>query len=730
MKIFLSISSILIELRHSLQLDFIHKWIFIYWTMILSQAITKYTYMNFYKNFGSYINKQGKFMFKYILGVMIFSLGLMACSIDTATQLITPAEPVITPAEPVTPPAEPVITPAEPVITPAEPVITPAEPVITPAEPVITPAEPVITPAEPVITPAEPVITPVEPVITPAASELTMSFTRTKAFSFNWPAAKNATYYELYETATIGSGYSLIETTTKTSFDHVVPLYARLNAKYMLKSCSESACSPDSEEVFISTQTAEMTSSIGYAKASNTDANDYFGWNVSLSSDGNTLAVGATGEESNARVIGEDEDDNSAPDAGAVYVFIRSGTTWTQQAYVKASNTDANDQFGYSVSLSRDGNTLAVGALQESSNATGIIDADDEDDNSAPNAGAVYVFIRSGTIWTQQAYVKARNTGVDDEFGYSVSLSSDGNTLAVGAIGEDSNATGIDGADKDDNSAPKAGAVYVFIRSGTTWTQQAYVKASNTDANDHFGSSVSLSSDGNTLAVGAYLEESNAWNDDDNNLISGAGAVYVFSRSDTKWTQQAYVKASNTGVNYYFGYSVSLSSDGNTLAVGATGEDSNSWVDDNLIPGAGAVYVFIRSDTTWTQQAYVKAINTDANDYFGISASLSSDGNTLAVGAKYEGSNATGIDGADEFNLAPNAGAVYVFSRSGTTWTQQVYVKASNTDAFDSFGDSVSLSRDGNTLAVGAYLEESNAMGIGGDEDDNSTSAAGAVYLY
>jgi hypothetical protein len=190
------------------------------------------------------------------------------------------------------------------------------------------------------------------------------------------------------------------------------------------------------------------------------------------------------------------------------------------------------------------------------------------------------------------------------------------------------------------------------------------------------------------------------------------------------------VKASNTGVNYYFGYSVSLSSDGNTLAVGATGEDSNSWVDDNLIPGAGAVYVFIRSDTTWTQQAYVKAINTDANDYFGISASLSSDGNTLAVGAKYEGSNATGIDGADEFNLAPNAGAVYVFSRSGTTWTQQVYVKASNTDAFDSFGDSVSLSRDGNTLAVGAYLEESNAMGIGGDEDDNSTSAAGAVYLY
>ena len=230
-------------------------------------------------------------MSKYILGVMIFSLGLMGCNNDTidtiATQMTTLAEQVI-------PPAEPVITPAEPVIT---------------------------TP---------------EPVITPAASELTMSFTPTKVFRFNWPAATNATYYELYETATIGSGYSLIETTTETSFDHVVPLYARLNAKYMLKSCNDSACT-DSLEVFTSEQIAEMTSSIGYAKASNTGVDDHFGSSVSLSGDGNTLAVGAYREDSNATGIGEDEGDDSTRDAGAVYVFSRSGTTWTQQAYVKAS---------------------------------------------------------------------------------------------------------------------------------------------------------------------------------------------------------------------------------------------------------------------------------------------------------------------------------------------------------------------------------------------------------
>ena len=249
-------------------------------------------------------------MSKYILGVMIFSLGLMGCNNDTIpTQLITPVEKVITPPE---------------------------------------------------------------LVITPAASALTMSFTPTKGFRFNWPAATNATYYELYETATIGSGYDLIKKTTATSFDHVVPLYARLNAKYMLKSCSESACSPNSVEVFTSTKIAEMTSSIGYAKASNTDSNDYFGSSVSLSSDGNTLAVGAYQEESNARGIGEDEDDNSTSDAGAVYVFSRLGTMWTQQAYVKASNPGANDWFGSSVSLSSDGNTLAVGASREESNAGAV----------------------------------------------------------------------------------------------------------------------------------------------------------------------------------------------------------------------------------------------------------------------------------------------------------------------------------------------------------------------
>ena len=142
------------------------------------------------------------------------------------------------------------------------------------------------------------------------------------------------------------------------------------------------------------------------------------------------------------------------------------------------------------------------------------------------------------------------------------------------------------------------------------------------------------------------------------------------------------------------------------------------------------MYVFTRSGTTWTQQAYVKASNTGVTDHFGPSVYLSSDGNTLAVGAADEDSSATGIGGTESDNTATDSGAVYVFTRSGTTWTQQAYVKASNSAGGDGFGGSVSLSSDGNTLAVGSWLEDSSATGSGGDQTNNAVSASGAVYLY
>jgi len=473
--------------------------------------------------------------------------------------------------------------------------------------------------------------------------------------------------------------------------------------------------------ITVTRESANEFAQQAYIKASNTGQSDNFGYSVALS--GDTLAVGAVGEDSNATGIDGNEDDNSRSNAGAVYVFTRSDSQWSLQAYVKASNTGNADLFGTSVALS--GNTLAVGASGEDSNATGV--DGNEDDNSLNDAGAVYVFTRSDSQWSQQAYVKASNTDDSDLFGTSVALS--GNTLAVGASGEDSNATGVDG-NEDDNSLNDAGAVYVFIRSGTQWSQQAYVKASNTDVSDLFGTSVALSDD--TLAVGASGENSNATGIDGNendNSRSDAGAVYVFTRSDTQWNQQAYVKASNTGNSDLFGTSVALSDD--TLVVGASGENSNATgingnENDNSLNDAGAVYVFTRSDSQWSQQAYIKASNTDDSDLFGTSVALS--GDTLVVGASSENSNATGINGNENDNSLNDAGAVYVFTRSNTQWNQQAYVKASNTDDSDLFGTSVALSDD--TLAVGASGENSNATGIDGDQSDNSLNDAGAAYTF
>jgi hypothetical protein len=460
-----------------------------------------------------------------------------------------------------------------------------------------------------------------------------------------------------------------------------------------------------------------------YVKASNPDNLDFFGYAVSLSSDGNTLAVGAEEEDSSATGINGNQDDESATASGAVYIFVRTAGTWAQQAYIKPSH-DGHQFFGHAVSLSGDGNTLAVGAHEESS-------------SGGTYSGAAYVFVRSGTTWSQEARLKASNNNEYDFFGHSVSLSSDGTTLAVGAIGEDSAATGVDG-NETDNSLRSSGAVYVFVRSGSGWFQQAYVKASNTGEGDEFGTSVSLSNDGATLAVGAGSEDSSAAGIDgsqDDDSVLAAGAVYIFVRNGTTWSQEAYVKASNPGVGDEFGASLLLSGDGATLAVGARSEDGsamgmNGGQDDDSSLGAGAVYVFVRDGASWSQQAYVKASNPGAGDQFGTSVSLSSDGATLAVGADGEDSLAVGVNGDQANDLARSSGAAYVYVRSGATWAQQAYVKASNTGEGDYFGVAVSLSADGATLAVGADSEDSYATGVDGNQDDDSGFATGASYVF
>ena len=458
-----------------------------------------------------------------------------------------------------------------------------------------------------------------------------------------------------------------------------------------------------------------------YIKASNT-GNDQFGFSVAAS--GNTLVVGAPRESSDATGVNGDENNNSANGSGAVYVFTLSpGGVWSQQAYIKASNTGIGDEFGSSVDIS--GDTLVVGAAQERSNATGV--NGDQSDNSLIAAGAAYVFTRTAGVWSQQAYLKASNTEASDRFGTSVAIS--GDTIAVGAYTESSDADGIDGNDAD-NSASQAGAAYVFVRNGSTWSQQAYVKASNSDLGDRFGFSLDLS--GDTLVVGAEQEDSNAvgvGGDQDNNLSLSSGAAYVFVRTGTIWSQQAYLKASNNDSGDIFGVAVAI--DGDIIVVGATAEDSNAQGingdgDDDSFNRAGAAYIFNRSPTFWSEDAYVKASNTGASDNFGYSVAVS--GNTVLIGAYAEDSNATGIDGDETDNSESLSGAVYRFTRDAGMWSQEAYIKASNTDSFDRFGESVTIS--GQFSAIGANTESSSATGINGNESSNSFTAAGAVYAF
>jgi hypothetical protein len=419
----------------------------------------------------------------------------------------------------------------------------------------------------------------------------------------------------------------------------------------------------DSGAVYVFTHTAAGWEQQAYLKASNNRAGNAFGSSVSLSADGNTLAVGAPGEDNNGRGVEPPPGANTAPDSGAVYVFNRDATGWHQQTYIKSANSQPGDAFGTSVALSDDGATLAVGANGEGSDLTGVNPAGDN--FNAASSGAAYVFTLGTDGWTQQAYLKASNTGQGDAFGFAVSVNADGNTLAVGARQESG-----DGLDQASNAVGVSGAVYIFERNGLQWSQQAYVKALDPFMGDLFGSSLDLSADGNTLAVGSPHESS-----------------------------------ASTGVN------------GDPTGVGQV--------------NSGAVYVFAREGTTWAQKAYVKSSNTFAVDVFGSAVALSADGNTLAVGAPQEFSPAKGIGGPQTTRNLHFAGSVYVFTRdSALQWSQRTYVKASNTGQDDQFGFSLGLSGDGTMLAVGANSEASSATGVNGDQSDNTAQQAGAVYLY
>lgn len=355
-------------------------------------------------------------------------------------------------------------------------------------------------------------------------------------------------------------------------------------------------------------------------------------------------------------------------------------------------------EFGRTVTLSADGSTMAVASRQAGN-------------------GLVQVYTRpTGDWWYRQAVL--RPASWSEDFGAALALSADGSTLVLGSP-------------TDDWSATDVGGVEVYVRNGDDWMHEGALRSSSTAAQSRFGASVAISADGNTLAVGAPGHDV---------LAVGAGAAFVYKRTDRMWRLDTAVRTF-VEEGDRFGSAVALSGDGTTLAVGAPGEASstpgiNSNRMDNRAPNSGATYVFTRATDNWVEQAYVKPSNPLVSRAFGTALALTQDGAVLAVGAPQESSGATGVNGNQFDTSAPGSGAVYVFARTGTAWTQTTYVKAGNTGAGDQFGASVAVAGGGKRLAVGAFGEDGAGSFIGGLDgvlngpDGDLAPGSGAVYTF
>ncbi|MCA9184713.1 MAG: FG-GAP repeat protein, partial [Planctomycetales bacterium] len=410
-----------------------------------------------------------------------------------------------------------------------------------------------------------------------------------------------------------------------------------------------------------------------YLKASNSFFGDEFGTAVAI--DGDSIVVGAHKEDSAATGVNGNQADNSELDSGAAYVFVRSGSTWTQQAYLKSSSNaalpgHAGDNFGASVAVS--GDTVVVGAWDEPSDLTGI---NGSGGGAAVGSGAAYVFVRSGATWSPQAYVKASNTDVGDEFGWSVAIS--GDTIVVGSWLSDSTPVGSNG-----------GAAYVFQRRPEfedRWDMVAKLVGSGTTAADRFGTSVAI--DGDVIVVGAELDDP---------VGSASGAAYVFERhagGANQWNETAALVASGASSGDRFGKSVSVS--GGTVIVG-------SWFDDVGASNSGAAYIFERHNGTWSETAKLSPSSPTANDQFGVSVAAS--GSTVVVSAWL-----------DDYDLNPfrsNTGAVYVYQRVNAVWQETVrLLPAAPPSSGERLGTSIDI--DGDRIAVGAYLADASGVDSG-----------------
>ncbi|MBS3741971.1 MAG: FG-GAP repeat protein, partial [Candidatus Cloacimonetes bacterium] len=368
--------------------------------------------------------------------------------------------------------------------------------------------------------------------------------------------------------------------------------------------------------------------------ASDGDPTDFFGCSVSIDGD--------------YAIIGSASDNVTGLNSGSAYIFHRNGTTWTEQQKLTASDSDGNDNFGYSVSI--DGDYAIIGARY--------------DEENGEDAGSAYIFHRTGSTWTEQQKLTAADGGVDDHFGISVCIDSD---------------YAIIGAREMPEPSTTSGSAYIFHRSGTTWTEQQKLTASDGGDGELFGVSVYI--DGEYAIIGAQQ-------DDDNG--SASGSAYIFHRSGTTWTEQQKLTAADGASGDKFGTSVCI--DGEYAIIGAELDDDNG-------TDTGSAYIFDRSGTTWTEQQKLTAADGGVDDYFGTSVYINDD--FVYIGAEGSGSD---------------TGSTHIYHRSGTTWSEQQKLTAADGAGGDHFGNSVCF---GDKYAI-----------IGAQRDDDNGSASGSAYLY
>ncbi len=524
----------------------------------------------------------------------------------------------------------------------------------------------------------------------PAKPQVTLG-AEMKQLLFDWAPAAGATYYQMYVLYPGGSRFVPFGERMPASDTHLtlviavhlahwsgsrwvtvgfndVRLEHWVGAVYVLGACNSAGCTSSS----LMDPKTVMPETAGYFKASNTEAGgdystEHFGFPVTLSKDGYTLAVGAPGEASNAIGVNGNQADNSSPWSGAVYLFRRRGNSWQQQAYIKPGVNLPGGNFGHAVALSADGSTLVAGGI------------------SSSDAGAAYVYRRFRNAWSLVQTLHSPTPVDNARFGHSVDISDDARTIKVNSR------RSIDDVGIADVNT------HIFLKEAGTWVHV-------------------------TTLTPFYAGDRCT-----NSVLDGLGQTLVFSCLGGP-TGGRIVTLKGAGRTWVHVDDLPTSFGTASQPVALNVDSSWMVLREGGVPSI-AVSVYRWNGTEWVRAAGIPAVPSaaPAGLRWISDLAISDDGGVLAIS---DASALNAGDVLPYYERALGAVYVYRRGASPSAWTLRNVVKAPNPEYDDSFGASVSLSASGRTLAVGAPQEDSNARGIDGDRTDNSTRNAGAAYLY